>query len=532
MLKRVNISNLAIIDNLSVEFDSSFNVITGESGSGKTVFYKAINYLFGATFKKSDLRNGEKECIIEGILQVGNSTYSISRLFTKTASKSFLDKKPISKKEYQLFLNDFWESYGQHEKQHLVKEDNHIKYLDRFSSNIEKLNKYQILFNEYNSLLNELDAIKNAIDDYNKNKELYEFQLNEIDKFNIYPNQDIEINDMINETKKIKKISDTISRIAKIDLSNSNIIASADNTIKVLSDMQNKSPKIIQIIDRLENMTTEFSDIQYELAQTSRDFYYNENDYNKAQEQLVSINELKRKYGGTIDSVLDYKENLLDMISKANNSETLLVDKANQKNTIKEKLIILARELLKKRKAGALELEKKVKEDLKSMDMEGVEFMVNLGDLSINETGVDSCVITIRTNKGELLDSLGKIASGGELSRIMMAIKLSMNSTSQNKMYILDEIDSGLSGKEADSIGMIIKKLSKNNQVICITHLSQIASKADRHFKISKSELNDRTFCEISLLNAKSKINELAVLISGKKITDQSIGYAKKMLGY
>ena len=127
MLKRVNISNLAIIDNLSVALDSSFNVITGESGSGKTIFYKAINYLFGGTFRRSDLRNGETECLIEGVLEIGNSTYNISRSFTKTMSKCFLDKKPTSKKEYQLFLNNLWESYGQHEKQYLVKEDNHIK---------------------------------------------------------------------------------------------------------------------------------------------------------------------------------------------------------------------------------------------------------------------------------------------------------------------------------------------------------------------------------------------------------------------
>ena len=532
MLKRINISNLAIIDNLSVEFDSSFNVITGESGSGKTVFYKAINYLFGATFRKSDLRNGEKECLIEGSFQIENSTYNIRRSFTKTMSKCFIDKKSVSKKEYQLFLNDLYESYGQHEKQHLVKEDNHIKYLDRFSHNRKKLNEYQDLFNKYNNLSLELNTMKDAIDDYNKNKELYQFQLNEIDKFNIHLNQDMEISDIINETKKTKKISDTINRIISIDLSNSNIIESADKAIKVLSDLDEKSPTIIQIINRLENITTEFSDIQYELAQTSREFYYNENDYNEAQEQLVSINELKRKYGGTIDSVLDYKKNLLDMTNKANNSETSLLDKMNQKNIIKEKLILLAEELLEKRKSGALQLQKRVKEDLKLMDMQGVEFIVNLGDLSINETGVDKCVITIRTNKGELIDSLGKIASGGELSRIMMAIKLSINSASQNKIYALDEIDSGLSGKEADSIGLIIKKLSKNNQVICITHLSQIASKADRHFKASKSELNNRTFCEILSLDTESKINELAVLISGKKITNQSINYARKMLGY
>jgi len=163
--------------------------------------------------------------------------------------------------------------------------------------------------------------------------------------------------------------------------------------------------------------------------------------------------------------------------------------------------------------------------------MEGIDFVINLGDIELNKDGLDGCVFQIRTNKGEDLKKLGEIVSGGELSRIMMAIKLSINASAQNKLFILDEIDAGLSGKEADSIGSLVKKISSNNQVICITHLSQIASKSNFHYKVKKRVINDRTHCEIEKLSEKLKIEELAAMISGKNITQESISHAKEILG-
>ena len=163
--------------------------------------------------------------------------------------------------------------------------------------------------------------------------------------------------------------------------------------------------------------------------------------------------------------------------------------------------------------------------------MDKIDFFVDLGEFELNKIGIEKCVFYIRTNQGEDLATLGQIVSGGELSRIMMAIKLSINSFSEEKLFILDEIDAGLSGKEADSIGNIIKTLSFKNQVICITHLSQIASKADRHFKVYKKVIEDRTNCIIKILDKESKITELASMISGKEITTESIDYAREILG-
>ncbi len=531
MLKKLNISNLAIIDNLSIEFDSSFNVVTGESGSGKTILYKAINYLLGEKFRKADLRYAEDKCMVEGIIEIDNTKHSISRIFTKGTAKCFIDNKPTSKKEYIAFLKNSWESYGQHEKQHLVKEDSHIKYLDYFAGNVERLDRYQSLFNDYNALILEVNIMKEKVDDYNNNKELYDFQLNEINQIDIFSGQDIEISNTITNLKEIKEISDVLNKVINLNSSNSRLIESIENASRLLSKLDEKSEKVIETIDRLENLITEISDTQYELAKNSRDFYYSENDYNELHKQLVSINELKRKYGGTIESVLRYKQDLLSMIDNANNFEELIIKKKDKINFLEKKINDLSRKLFKTRQAEALKLEKKVRKDLARMDMEDVEFVVELGVPTLNDVAIDKCMIAIRTNKGESINTIGKIASGGELSRIMLAIKLSINSNSKGKIYILDEIDSGLSGKEANSIGLIIQDLSRSNQVICITHLSQIASKADRHLKISKFENNNRTSCKIENLDVNSKINELAILISGKEVTSQSIDYAKKMLG-
>ena len=192
---------------------------------------------------------------------------------------------------------------------------------------------------------------------------------------------------------------------------------------------------------------------------------------------------------------------------------------------------VVGLKLFDNRKGATRKLSGQIKNDLQAMGMDKVDFFVDLGDFELNKMGVEKCVFYIRTNQGEELSTLGKIVSGGELSRIMMAIKLSINSSVERKLFILDEIDAGLSGKEADSIGNIIKTLSFKNQVICITHLSQIASKADRHFKVYKEVVADRTNCIAETLDEKSKITELASMVSGQKITSESIDYAKGILG-
>jgi len=201
-----------------------------------------------------------------------------------------------------------------------------------------------------------------------------------------------------------------------------------------------------------------------------------------------------------------------------------------RKQDYKLKLENLAKDIFNKRNRAAELLERNIIKDLESMDMKSVDFSIDLGEIIINEKAIDRCEFHIRTNKGESIKSISKIASGGELSRIMMSIKLSLNSQSVNKIFLLDEIDSGLSGVEAESLGDVIRRLSKNNQIICITHLAQIASKADTHIKTSKSVVDGRTFCKARILNKNESVSELAAMVSGKKITKSSVEYAKGIL--
>tara|TARA_B100002052_G_scaffold47025_1_gene39895 strand:- start:2165 stop:3769 length:1605 start_codon:yes stop_codon:yes gene_type:complete len=530
MLKKINIKNLAIIDELEIELNPSFNVLTGESGSGKTIIYKSINYLFGEPFNKENIRKGESCCEISGLVSINSKSYQIRRVFTNTKTINYIDGKIFSRKKYLDFIEGNWESYGQHEQHLLLDSNNHIIYIDLFADNKSLLINYRTLFDQYKILNNEIEKIVADGEDYSRNKELYEYQLKELKSFSIDINEDEVLKEQIKEIEENEEIANYLRNLSTID-SSSNILGLFAKTSNKLKSTPNKSENINNMIDRLNDLHHEFSDLEYEAAKLLKNYDYDHNELRELQDKLLKINNLKRKYGGTIESVLIYKRELDNKIANSENVGVILKDKLSKKVEIEKDLLSQAKFLLIKRLEAARELEENIKNDLKSMQMDDVEFSVKLGDIAINQNAIEECVFNIQTNKGESIKSIGDIVSGGELSRIMMAIKLSINISSNNKIFILDEIDAGLSGKEADSIGSIIERLSKKNQVLCITHLSQIASKAKEHFRVSKKVVNKRTVCCTRVLNRAEKIKELAVMISGDNITSKSIDYAEQMLG-
>jgi len=531
MLKKLRIRNLAIVKDLEIDFSNSFNVITGESGAGKTIIYKSITYLLGETFKKKDLRKNEQECEVKGLIQLNNKTYELSRIFTHSNTKNFINQKSVTLTEYRNIIKTDWESYGQHEQQMLIDESNHIKYLDLFSGLNNSFKDYSDLFSQYINIKNDISTLLNDSEDYTKNKDLYEFQLKELNNFDIKINEDLELQDSINSLKANKEKYEAMNNFSSMNIHKEESFHAMDRCLKLLDMMPEKTDIIASLIDRIDSAVSEFEDLQYEISNFSKEFDYNHFDLEKFKNKLVKINELKRKYGGTIESISEYKNKLNLLMDSSQNLELAIKNKLKIKQSIEEKLKEIAGYMHKKRLESSKKLESNIKEDLESMGMEGIDFVINLGDIELNKDGLDGCVFQIRTNKGEDLKKLGEIVSGGELSRIMMAIKLSINASAQNKLFILDEIDAGLSGKEADSIGSLVKKISSNNQVICITHLSQIASKSNFHYKVKKRVINDRTHCEIEKLSEKLKIEELAAMISGKNITQESISHAKEILG-
>jgi len=531
MLKKLKITNLAIIDSLEIDFSDSFNVITGESGSGKTIIYKSISYLFGNRFNKNDLRNGKKECQLSGFISFKGKDHHLSRIFTNTSTKNYINNNSVKLIEYKKFTHEIWESYGQHEQQSLIDENNHITYLDLFSKSKYIYEKYITLYVEYTSLINEISELTNSSNDYLRNRELYEFQFQELQSIDIQINEDFELQEKITSLKKNKSSNEILYKLSAINDRSSDTMKIINESIRLMSNISDSSASAKEMMVRLDQFISEFEDIKFEASKLMRDFYYNQNEIDQFSAKLISINELKRKYGGTIESIINEKNRLKLLLENSDGISTLIEKKISDKNTIEDKLNIIGLDLLCRREASAKELAIKIKDDLKIMGMDKIDFFIDLGRFELNKIAIEKCIFYIKTNQGEELTSLGKIVSGGELSRIMMAIKLSINSYSENKLFILDEIDAGLSGKEADSIGNIIRILSLKNQVVCITHLSQIASKADRHFKVYKKIVKDRTNCIIKALKNESKITELASMISGEEITAQSIDYAREILG-
>ena len=530
MLKKLKIQNLAIAESIEISFSETFNIITGESGAGKTIIYKSISYLFGNRFRKQDIRRGQSECCIEGIILINKKEFKVKRTFTNTSSKSYINDKVVKLSSYIKFVQNLWESYGQHEQQLLMDSSNHISYLDSFSRTDDLYKQYLDFYLDYQNISNEISLLRKEAQDFTRNQELYEFQYDELSQFDIQLDEDIELQAKISKVKKNKDIHETLYKLA-------NLNSSSSNTIKIINDsidLMNELPKDVQgaetAANRLNEFLNEFEDIKFESSKLIQNFYYNQSEIDDMNRRLIVINELKRKYGGTISSTIQYRDKLKMLIDNSNGIEHIIQKKIISKDKLKIKLENCGSKLYKIREKCSFSLAEKIESDLSGMGMPSINFHVQLGSMALNKIGLEECVFYIKTNKGEELKTLGEIVSGGELSRIMMSIKLSINLHSKGKIFVLDEIDAGLSGKEADSIGRVIEKLSIDNQVVCITHLSQIASKAENHYKVYKEVVKNRTECSVILLDEKTKINELAAMVSGKQVTVESIDYAKGIL--
>ena len=530
MLKKLKIQNLAIAESIEISFSETFNIITGESGAGKTIIYKSISYLFGNRFSKQDIRKGKSECSIEGILLVNKKEFKVRRTFTKTSSKSYIDDKVVKLSDYIEFVQNSWESYGQHEQQLLMDSNNHISYLDSFSKTEDLYKQYLDLFLDYQNMSNEILLLRKEANDFIRNQELYEFQYDELSQLDIQLDEDIQLQAKISTVKKNKDIHETLYKLANLNSSSSNTIKIINDSVDLMNDLPEDIQGAETAANRLNEFLNEFEDIKFESSKLIQNFYYNQSEIDDMNRRLIAINELKRKYGGTISSTIQHREKLKMLIDNSNDIDSLIKEKIASKDKLETKLENCGSNLYKIRKKSSFLLADKIKSDLSGMGMPSINFHIELGSMALNKIGLEECVFYIKTNKGEELKTLGEIVSGGELSRIMMSIKLSINLHSKGKIFVLDEIDAGLSGKEADSIGRVIEKLSIENQVICITHLSQIASKAENHYKVYKEIVNHRTECSVLLLDEKTKVNELAAMVSGKEVTAESIDYAKGIL--
>ena len=543
MIESLYIENFAIIDQVQIDFQSGMTVLTGETGAGKSIIIDAIGQLIGQRSQPSFVKNGADCAFIEGVF---SSNKEIDKILLDNnfpidehlviSKKINHDGKSAIKINYrnssQLLLKKIMSQivdiHSQFETHQLFNESYHLKLLDNFIGNelIDLKKEYLTLYQTYKNLNQKyLSLTKEELTD--EQLDFYLAQLEEIEELDLENFDEEEFLKERNNLLNYEKNSQHIKNYKALMDSSKGIMDLFKQSLSELSYLE---------IDDIKHNYDQLYDLYYTVDGINQDIYdqfsqsyFSEERYNEVQDTFFKLNKLKRKYGQTIDAIIDFKNSLIEKIELFKNRDQMIENINLKLKETENQLIYYAKKISILRKNKALELEKEVKYILNQMYLQQVQFKFDFQINDFNDNGIDNVKIVVSTNSGQPLQPLQKIASGGELSRIMLAIKAVSQNSKDGGTIIFDEADTGVSGKVAESIGHVMKKISKKQQVICITHLAQVACFANNHLFIEKEQMDNTSKVHVRLLNEKESVYELAKMISGKEITQQSIDHAKKL---
>ena len=534
MITTLHIKNIGIIEDITVDFNEGFNALTGETGAGKTLIVDSLNIIAGGRFSKEMIRKGETYSFVEVALFLPNleeENYIVSReIHSNGRSTCKINGRLVTVNELKNFMLNVINIHGQSDNQTIMNINEHINFLDDFIGKdiVNLKEEYLTLYNEYKEIQNELS--KNYGDDTEKERklDLLNYQLNEISEANLQINEDIELE----EQRKIIQNSEKIYTNLKV-AENNNEIALEEYLITSIKAME----KIENLNEEYSNKLENLRDIYYNLEEINRDISnmqnsidFDEETQNNIEYRLDLISSLKRKYGASVEDILSYKEKLQDEIKSIENLETYILELKEKEKILVEKLKNLATEINKIRVKSALELEGKINKELKDLEMKNAKFKVKIvyNENIFKPTGSDDVEFLISTNIGEDYKPLIKIASGGEMSRIMLAIKTIFADTDKVATMVFDEIDTGISGIAAKSVAEKMSKIAEKHQIFVVTHLAIIAAYAKNNYYISKNTENNYTKTNIRLLNEAETVNEIARILTGD-ITETAITHAKEL---
>lgn len=538
MIGIMHIKNIGIIEDLTVEFNTGFNVLTGETGAGKTLIIDSLGIIAGGRFSKEMIRRGENHSFVELNLFLPNNNQSIDgnvvvsrEIYDNGRNTCKINGRLVTVNELKEFMSSVIDIHGQNDNQVLMKKQEHINYLDNFIGS-EILNikeEYLVLYEEYNRTQKELKQNYGDEKEKQRKLDLLKYQFNEIEDANLKQNEEEELFELHKVMKNSEKIYTNLVEIEN-NLSN-NAIEAINNSIRCFE-------KIDSLGEKYQNKLIELKNIYYEVQELSRDvidmnneLIFDEEKRNEVENRLDFIYSLKRKYGNSIEEILEYKQNVEDEIYNIENCEEHNNKLKQTLVKLQEKMNVLCNKMNALRNKYSNILSQSVNTELVDLEMQNAKFSVDIKfdeNNQYTENGLNEIEFLISTNVGDEAKSLVKIASGGEISRIMLAIKTVLADSDEVPVLIFDEIDTGISGKAAKSVGEKIKIISKKHQVLCVTHQPSIAAKGDYNYFISKKVKNEKTVTNIKLLAENEVINEIARIASGD-ITINSINHAKEL---
>ncbi len=536
MIGTLHIKNIGIIEDLSIDLNNGLNVLTGETGAGKTLIIDSLQIISGGRFSKEMIRKGETNSFVELCMYEPDNENSIDgniiisrEISLKGKNMCKINGRMVTVAELKEFMSKFIEIHCQNDNQNLLDEKLHLEYLDGYIG--EKIRKekdiYEKHYDKYNQIKKELKENYGDEKEKQRKLDLLKYQLKEIEEANLKPNEDEELEEKRKIVVNSEKISENLKEAD--GLISENGIDSISMAIRALEKIETIDAKYEQVSSNLKNIYYELQELSRDISGYSQDIYFDEEESNYIEERLDLIHSLKRKYGNTIQEILNYKEEIAQEIEHIENLEEYNNKLKQQQKETENKMDLIAKTIHLLRKEKAEKLSNEINKELEDLEMKNAKINIHVESCEeYLKTGKDNVVFYISTNIGENEKELSKIASGGEMSRTMLAIKKVLADSDKTEVLVFDEIDTGISGKAANAVANKLKAISEKHQVMCISHLPNIAAKADYNYFISKDVNDERTKTKIKLLQEDEVIKEIARISSGE-INEISLKYATEL---
>ncbi len=551
MLIQLNIKNFALIEEIKVEFAEGFNILSGETGAGKSILIDAIDYVLGGKFSKSLIRTGEEKTFVEAVFSIDNELVKgeldeldieyediiiISREYT-LSGKSIIkvNGRSLIIAQLKKIREKILDIHGQHQNQTLLDRGSHIIYLDNFIG--DKIKEPLKKFSELKERLSEIKSkiLKiNGNEDREKLIDYTKFQIDDITKGNLRVGEEEELKEEFNYLSNAEKINNSLKvscELLNYREDGNSVVESLSKVISELSSVEKNSQIIGEKKAIIEEAYYNIEEVSRELRDIQEDTVYDENKLEKINGRIYEINGYKKKYGNTIEEVIEYLNKLKENYNELVNASEILKELEEEENKVLSEMKKIGNTLHEIRKEFSEKLKSSLLKELSYVGLEKstMEIQVKLCE-NYNERGFDEVCFLISTNTGEPVKPLEKVLSGGELSRIMLAFKCVFADKDGISTLIFDEIDTGVSGAVAQRIGEKMYQVSLNHQVLCITHLPQIAILSDYHYFVSKSIKDNKTFTNIKILSKDEKIHQVATMLGGNEVTKATYENVKEML--
>lgn len=535
MIRYLSIKNFATIENTEIEFNDGLNIITGETGAGKSIVIEAVSLALGSRADTTFIRSGADKAVIQMIAEHKGSEYLITRQISSSGKNICrINDEVVTLAHLSMVCKKLADIHGQYDHQSLLNPEYHIKLLDLYHKDkiLPAKETVKKLYENYSMLKVQLRNITLKSEKNKREQDFMQFELDELKDASLRPGEDEELEEKISLLQNSEKIYENLAGAYQMSSEDEYSIISA---LKKISDMVTEtapySSELEELSERLNELYYDFEDICSSIRDSRDNAVFSPEELDAYISRIETINRLKNKHGKSIVQLLSYQEELEKTLSELENSDEIQEELKKQLSKCENALTASCKKLSAARKQAAEELEKEITRELKQLNFNDAEFSISFTEAdTFSPEGTDIAEFMISTNRGEPLKPLSRIASGGEMSRIMLAFKKIVGDYDEIPTMIFDEIDSGISGITASIVGKKLREISENHQIICITHLPQIAAFGEHNYKIQKSSDDKMTYTTVSALSENEKTNEIARLLGGANITDTTLKSAKELI--